>query len=94
MFVSSVPGESPPLPRNTPGTVSDIRHDVVKTRAMVSEVHRDVVDTHTMVSNIYRNTLNSQGGADDQHRSVSDMCTLFRDRMNNRSPFPRLEPGQ
>ena len=62
---SSAPGKSPsPVPRNTRGTILNIRHDAV------SEVHRDVVNTQTMVSDI-RHMLKSQEGAGSQHLSVS-----------------------
>ena len=91
-IASSAPGESSlPLPRNTNGAISDIRQDVVKTRAMVSEVHRDVAN---MVSDIHRNVLKGQEGTDNRHQPVSVICTLLRYRTNKRSPFPRLKAGQ
>ena len=69
MFTSSAPGElPPPLPRSTPGTVSDVRNEITKTRTVVSEVQRDVAD-------IRRNLLRSQEGVDDQRRLVSDTPT-------------------
>lgn len=106
MFIFSAPGDSPPpLPRVTHGTVSDIRHDVVKTRVMVSDVHRDVSNTqtmvsdvhcdvaktHTMVSDLHRDMLKSREGTDSQHKSVSDIRIPFHRRMNERSSLPRLK---
>lgn len=68
---SSVPGEAPPpLPRNSHGTVSDIRHDIVKAGSIISEVHRDVVDTQAMVHNI----LKSQEGVGGRDRLVSTLA--------------------
>ena len=59
----SAPGESLPPPQKTGhGTVSDIRHDIVKTRATISELGAGVTDTHAMVSNIHRAVVQGQGG--------------------------------
>ena len=70
MFAFSAPGESPPpVPGNTHGTISNIRHDAV------SEVHRGVVKTQTMVSDIH-GMLNSQQGTGGQPQSVSATHTL------------------
>ena len=58
MFASSAPGESPPpVPRNTQGTASDIRPDVLNTQTMVFDIHP--------------NMLKSQEGADGQNQPVS-----------------------
>lgn len=74
---SSAPGESPHLLLKTAnGTIPDVRHDVVKARAIVTEVHHGFVDTHTMVFDIHRNMLKVQEGADGQYRSVSDTRAL------------------
>ena len=64
VFPFSAPGESPPLSKNTQGTSSSSRRDVV------SEVHRDVVDTQTLVHDIH-NLLKGQEGASGQLQSVS-----------------------
>jgi len=80
IFASSAPGESLlTLQRSIHETDSDIRHDVVKTRAIVSEIHR--------------NMLKSQDEVDNQRRSVSEICILLHHRMNIWL-FPRLKPGQ
>ena len=53
-----------PLPQKTAhGTVSDIRHDIVKTRAIISELGANVVGTHTMVSDIHRAVVQGQEGS-------------------------------
>jgi len=53
--MSSAPEDSPPpLSRNNHGTVSDIRHDIVRAGTTISEVHRDVVNTRTMVCKILK----------------------------------------
>jgi len=68
---SSAPGQSlPPSRRNTYGTASYVRRDVV------SEVHRGVVNTETMVSDIHRNMLKSQEGVSGQPQLVSVTRTL------------------
>ena len=36
--------------------------------------HHNVVDTRNMVSEMHRNMLKGQGGTDDQHQSVSEIC--------------------
>ena len=60
----SAPGESLPPPQKTGhGTVSDIRHDIVKTRATISELGAGVTDTHAMVSNIHRAVVQGQEGS-------------------------------
>ena len=70
MFGFSAPGESsPPLLRNTGGTRSNIRRDVV------SEVRRDVADTQTVVYDI-RNMLKGQQGVGGRPQSVSITHTL------------------
>ena len=51
------------------------------------------INAHTKLADIHRDILKGQEGADDQHRSVSDICTLFHHRMNKPSPLPRHEPG-
>jgi len=56
--------------------------------------HHGVVDTHAMVSEIHHSVVKGQEGTDNQHRSVSGICTPFHYRMNNRSPPPRHKPGQ
>jgi hypothetical protein len=74
IIASSAPGESPPPPsRNNLGTISDIRHDIVRTGTTISEVHRDVSNTHTMVSKL----LKSQEETNGQNRSVGAICALF-----------------
>ena len=69
MFRFSAPGESPlPPQRNTRGTASDIRRDVI---SEVQNIRRDVVfEVQTAVSDI-RHTLKYQEVADGQHQSVS-----------------------
>ena len=68
--VSRAPGDSPPpLPRNTHGIASDVRHEV---RRAISEVHHDVVNTQVMV----RNMLKSQQEAGDRDRPVSGACSI------------------
>ena len=54
------------------GTVSDIRHDVMKARAIVSELEHNVMSTQTMVSDIHRNMLNDQERSDGKNMLVSD----------------------
>ena len=54
------------------GTVSDIRHDVMKARAIVSELEHNVTSTQTMVSDIHRNMLKGQEGSGDKTMMVSD----------------------
>jgi len=77
MFASSAPGESlPPPPRSTHGTISDIRHGVVKTHAAVSEIECGVSSTRAMVSEIHRNIVGSQEGSDGTGPSVGDTPTL------------------
>lgn len=72
-FSSSAPGESlPPLPRDMDGTVSEIRNDVIKTRAIVSELECNVTSTRTMISDIHRTTLKIQEGSDGRNLLVSD----------------------
>ena len=61
---SSAPGESPPLPKTTLGTNSDIRREIVATRALVSEVRREVVEM--------RLDSKSRGDNDGKHRAVSN----------------------
>ena len=73
IFASSAPGDSPPPQRNTHGTVSDVRRDVVKAGVIISEVQRDVANTQAMV----RDVLKNQQEAGGQDRSVSDTCALF-----------------
>ena len=75
-----------------PGTVSDVRDGVTKTRAVVSEVQRDVADTHAMVSDIRRNMLRSQEGVDDRRRPVSDTPTIstIERMLNVAQAQPRL----
>jgi len=76
-FASSVPGESPPpLSRSTHGTVSEIRNDVMKTRAIVSEFEHNLTNTHTMVFEIHRTIVQDQRGGGSKHLSVSDDRTL------------------
>jgi len=50
--------------------------------------------THAMVSEIRGIVVGDQERADNQHRSVSDICTLFHHKMNRRLPPPRHKPGQ
>ena len=86
-FASSVPGESPSLlAGSTYGAVSDSR-DVAKTRAIVSEIQRDVTAIHTVVAEIHRSMVESRGGTDNQHRSVSKRVPHYGCRMNRRSPM-------
>ena len=66
----------------------------ITTHEIVSDVYHDVVDTRAMVSEIHRSVVIGQEGTDNQHRSVSDICTLFHHRMNERSPPPRHKQGQ
>jgi len=66
----------PPLPRDTDRTVSEIRNDVIKTRAIVSELEYSVTSTHTMISDIHRTTLKTQEGSDGKDLSVSDTRTI------------------
>ena len=49
--------------------------------------------THAMVSEIRGIVVGGQERADNQHRSVSDICTLFHHRMNKQLP-PRHQQGQ
>ena len=44
--------------------------------------HVLVSDSHTMVSDLHRNMLKGQEGIDDQHQSVSGVCTLIHPQMN------------
>lgn len=83
-------------------TVSDVREGVTKTYAAVSEVQCDVADTRAMVSDIHRNILaQSQEGADNQDRSVSNTRALFTTKYmlifahnQNRSATPTVDgPG-
>ena len=64
----------------THGTISDVHHDVVGTRAMVSEIHRSVVNGQEVTGNRYR--------------SVSDSRALLHYRINKQFPPPRHKPGQ
>ena len=66
----------PPPPRSTHGTISDIRHGVVKTHAAVSEIECGVSSTRAMVSEIHRNIVGSQEGSDGTGPSVGDTPTL------------------
>jgi len=51
--------------------------------AVGSEVQRDVADTRVMVSDIHRNVVTqSQGGAENQRRSVSNVRTPIHHRAN------------
>ena len=62
MFAFSAPGESPPPPRrNTHGTSSDIRRDVVRIQTAVNDI---------------RDTLKGQEVASRQPQSVSVTHTL------------------
>jgi len=70
MPASSAPGESLSPQRNTAGTASGVRRDVV------SEVHRDLVNTKTMVSDLHHNMLKSQEGASGKSQPVSFAGTL------------------
>jgi len=77
MFASSAPGESlPPPPKGMHGTISDIRHGVVKTHAAVSELECGVSSTRAMVSEIHRNIVGGQGGSDGPGPSVGGTRTL------------------
>ena len=70
-FTPSAPGESPPPPQKTAhGTVSNIHHDVVKTRATISELGANVMGTHTMVSDIHRAVVQDQEGSGGKPLSV------------------------
>ena len=53
-----------------------------------------VINTHNMVSDMRRDALKAQEGNNNQHGSVSDICTPFHHRMNKRSPLPRHKLGQ
>ena len=55
---------------STHGNVSDIRREVMKTRAIVSEVHRDFREIH-------HDILKSRNAADDPRGPVSHICFLF-----------------
>ena len=72
---------------STHGNLSDIRHEVMKTRTIVSEVHHDVQEMH-------HNMLKSQDGVDDPRGPVSLICVLFNYRMNKQLLLLRLKPGQ
>ena len=76
-FASSAPGESqPPLPRSIDGTVSDIRRDVMKARAIVSGLECDVTSAHTMVSDIHRTVVKGREGSGGKNLLVGDTRTL------------------
>ena len=47
-----------------------------------------------MVSEIHRSVMKGHEGTDNQHLSVSGICTPFHHRMNKWSPPPRHKPGQ
>ena len=66
----------------------------ITTHEIVSDVHHDVVDTRTMVTEIHRSVVKGQGGAENQHRSVSDVCISFRCRRNKQFRPPRHKSGQ
>ena len=61
---SSAPCEPPPSPKITLGTNSDIRREIVATRALVSDVRREVVEM--------RLDSKSRGDNDGKHRAVSN----------------------
>ena len=93
MLASSAPGESlPPPPRSTHGTVSDIRHGVVKTHAAVSELEYGVSSTRVMVSEIHRTIVGGQEGSDGTGLSVGDTRTC--PSPDGHLPLRRLKPGQ
>ena len=54
------------------GTVSEIRNDVIKTRAIVSELEYNSTSTRAMISDIHRTTLKFQEGSDGKNLLVSD----------------------
>ena len=66
----------------------------INTHVLVSDVHQGFVITHNMVSDIHRNILKGQEGTEDQHWSVSNICTPFHHQMNKRPLLPRRRPGQ
>ena len=69
-FALSAPGESPsPPPRNTHGTILNIRR-------VVSEAQRDIANTQTVVYDIH-NTLKNQEGAGGQPHLVSVTRTVL-----------------
>ena len=51
---------------------SDIRNDVIKTRAIVSELEHNVTSARTMVSEIHRTVVKGQEGGGDKNILVSD----------------------
>ena len=57
------------------------------------KTHHGVVDTHAMVSEIHRSVVKGEEGTDNQHRSVSDICSPFHHWMNKRLPSHRHKPG-
>ena len=68
----SAPCESPP-PKTTVGTNSDIRREIVATRALVSDVRREVVEM--------RLDSKSRGDNDGKHRAVSNKsCVVISDK--------------
>jgi len=56
--------------------------------------HHGVVNTQVMVSEIHRSVVKGQGGTDNQHQSVGDVCTPFHHHVNKRLPPLRHMPGQ
>jgi len=67
---------------------------VITTHVIVSDVHHDVLNTRVMVSEIHSTVVKGQEGTYNQRRSVSDICTLFHQQINKRSPLPRRKQGQ
>jgi len=91
MFEFSTPKESPPpLPRNTQGTASNIRHDVIRT--IDSGVQSNVTNAHAMVPEIHHAVVRGQEGSSGEHPLVSDSCapTVIERPLT----FCRLKQGQ
>lgn len=71
-LASSAPGESLPSFRNSVhGPGSDIRHDIVRTRATISALECNVESAHAMLFNIHR-TMKGQEGSDGKNLLVSN----------------------
>ena len=72
MLALSALGESQdPLPGNTRGPIIDVRHDVVKTRAVVSELRHNAADTSVILSDIHRTIVKGQEEIGDRSCPVS-----------------------
>ena len=52
------------------------------------------VTNHVVVSEIHRNMLKGLEVANNQHQSVSNLCTLFHCWVNNWLPLSGFRPGQ